>query len=702
MSATATSSRISRLADHDLPVAEARYVDRVRAEALENLGICTIGQLVRHFPFRYLDLSSTVPMRELRGGREVTVTGRVHRVSVKRPRPKLNIVEVAVADGTGIVLGVWFNQPFMADRFLEGEQVAFAGRVELEFGFMQMKNPFVEKLGSADSPSMLGRILPVHRATEGLTTNWLRRLVAAAVDDYTDVVDFLPSTLRIERDLLPLGSALRAIHFPATRAEASRARRRLAYDELLCLQVGLAMRRHAATVEKAGVAHVVDGPKLESLRAALPFELTGDQHGAVTDVLTDMSAPRPMNRLLLGDVGTGKTAVAAHALCAVAESGSQAAMMAPTEVLAVQYAEKVGPLLDHAGVSWGLLTGSLSAGERTALLEELEGGRTCVLFGTHALIEEDVRFARLTLAIVDEQHRFGVAQRLALRRKGPAADMLVMTATPIPRTLALTRFGDLSTSYLRERPHAGTTPALATRIIDKSHRDDAYDVVRAAVRAGRQAYVVCPLVDESNAIQVRSANKEAERLRAEVFSDLRVGLLTGKMRPAERMATMRTFRDGDLDVLVATTVIEVGVDVPNATVMIIEGAERFGLAQLHQLRGRVGRGTHAGEVLLFADPKSADSRARMEVFISTSDGFALAEEDLRLRGSGELLGKAQHGLPELQVASLVEDSELLEMARADAFRIVHDDPHLTRPEHVPLLTQARRLFAEAWEWVSSG
>ena len=702
MSLPAPSTRVSHLARWDRPVGEARFVDRSRAEALARLGIVSVGDLLGHLPFRYLDLSEVRSLVQVSPGQELTVTGRVHKVTVKRPRPRLSIVEVAITDSTGILLGVWFNQPYMADRFQEGEHVAFAGRVEQDFGFLQMKNPFVERLGSAEGPSYLGRILPLHRTTEGLSTNWLRRLIAAAVDDAADVPDFVPVSLRTKHGLRSRRAAVRGAHFPGEMTDAHEARRRLAYEELLCLQVGLAARRHVMTMERHGVGHVTDGPALERLARALPFELTGDQSRAIDEILADMRAAQPMNRMLLGDVGTGKTAVAAHALAAVADTRTQAAMMAPTEVLAVQYAERLGPLLDETGISWALLTGSIGAAARTDITGRVRSGAITVLFGTHALVEKGVTFDRLTLAIVDEQHRFGVAQRLALRQKGAAADMLVMTATPIPRSLALTRFGDLETSYLRERPHGDGEPRVTTRLVARGDRERAYEEVRSAVRQGRQAYVVCPLVDESDAIEARSANAEALRLQREVFRDLRVGLLTGKMTSAERLDTMRRFRSGDVDVLVATTVIEVGVDVPNATVMLIEDAERFGLAQLHQLRGRVGRGEHPGTVLLFADPKTPESRARMKAVVRTTDGFALAEEDLRLRGAGEMLGEAQHGLPELRVASLVDDADLLVLARDDARELVAEDPHLATPEHVALKTEARRRFAEAWSWVSSG
>jgi len=411
-----------------------------------------------------------------------------------------------------------------------------------------------------------------------------------------------------------------------------------------------------------------------------------------------------MNRMLLGDVGTGKTLVAAHALCATADTGMQAAMMAPTEVLAIQYAEKVGPLLDAVGVQWALLTGSTPAVERRVILSAAAEGELSVLFGTHALLEQSVTLRRLSLAIVDEQHRFGVGQRLGLRAKGAAADLLVMTATPIPRSLALTLYGDLDTSYLRTRPtSASGASTVTTRLVPHAGRADAYDRVREEVRAGRQAYIVCALVEEgARDTEAKAATKEAERLRTEVFPDVRVGLLTGRMRPAEKASVMRDFRDGLIDVLVSTTVIEVGIDVPNATLMIVEDAERFGLAQLHQLRGRIGRGGHPGEFLLFADARTQESRERMEAIATTNDGFELAEYDLKLRGEGQLLGERQHGMPELRLASIVADADLLDTARSDATALVAADPHLTRPEHAPLRRLVEQSFARDWEWVSSG
>ena len=696
------AGRAQRLSAFDEPVTAVRYVDAPRAEALGRLGITTVGDLLRHYPHRWLDLRTTAPLGSLPLGVEATAVGTVHEVIVKHPRPRLSITEVALVDDSGVLVGVWFNQPYLQQRFRPGDRVAFAGTVNMEFGLRQMRTPFVERLGSSDDASWLGRLLPVHAATDGLSSNWIRRLVAEALDQFADVPDHLPAQLRVHHGLMPLSSALRSIHFPQDIESRDAARRRLAFDELLTIQVGMAWRRHAMVEERPGHRHVIDGPYQRALLDAVPFALTSDQQRAAAEILSDMGAERPMNRMLLGDVGTGKTVVAALALAAVADSGTQAAMMAPTEVLARQYAHAVGDLLDASGVGWRLLTGSTPAAERRETLAALAAGTISVLLGTHALLTEHVTFKKLTLAIVDEQHRFGVTQRLGLRGKGESADLLVMTATPIPRSLALTLYGDLDASYLRESPPGRERDRVTTRLVHRSGRDEAYESVRVAIAAGRQAYVICALVDESDTVEAKAAVREAERLRTRVFRGLRVGLLTGQMRPAEKAAAMAAFRGGKLDILVATTVVEVGVDVPNATVMIIEDADRFGLAQLHQLRGRVGRGEHGGAVLLFADPKTDEARSRMRAITSTADGFELAEEDLRLRGEGQVLGERQHGLPELRLASVLHDGDLVEAARSDAREMLSCDPHLEDPRHAPLLRAARNSFGRDWEWVSSG
>ena len=699
---TLVSSRALALSRLALPVTAVRLVDARRADALERLGIETVNDLVRHYPFRYLDLTSTADLRTVAVGSDATVVGRVHDIKVKRPRQRLTVTEVALVDGTGALIGVWFNQPYVAQRFRVGERVAFAGTVVLEYGLKQMRNPFVEKLPEDESQPDIARILPVHRATEGLSTNWVRRLIAEALTFVGHIPDPLPAGLRVKRTLLPVAEALRLIHFPPTLADADAARTRLAYEELLAIQIAMAMRRHRLVDERTGHAHVTDGPCLARLSSAFPFELTQDQALAVAEVLADMAAARPMNRMLLGDVGTGKTAVAAHALAACADSHTQAAMMAPTEVLAHQYARAIGPLLDAAGISWAIVTGSTKAPERRRTLAGLAEGTIAVAFGTHALIQEDVDYAHLTLAIVDEQHRFGVSQRLALRAKGEGVDLLVMTATPIPRSLALTLYGDLQATYLRTRPGGRDADHVRTRVLPASGRAEAYQAVRAAVAQGQRAYIVCALVDESDSTQAKAATVEARRLQRQVFPDLRVGLLTGQMPAADKHAAMERFRSGETDVLVATTVIEVGIDVPEATVMVVEDADRFGLAQLHQLRGRIGRGEHPGEVLLIADPRTRDGVARLSAIETTTDGFELAEYDLRLRGEGEVLGERQSGLPGLRLASLVSDQALLDAAREDARALVAADQTLGRPEHRLLLSDVRQRLGSAWEWVSSG
>ncbi|MCL2655522.1 MAG: ATP-dependent DNA helicase RecG [Coriobacteriia bacterium] len=652
----------ARLQAWGAPVAVARFVNAERAAQLEKLGITRIGQLFYHRPLRYLDMTHISTLAEVRLG-EATVIGQVHEVRERRPRPKLLVTEVTLVDGTGTLLGVWFNQRWVKKTFQPGDTVAFAGSVKLEYGLNRIVQPFYEKLTEGEGPAHLGRILPVHPTTEGLSVGWLRRIIAAALDDFADVPEYLPQALLEARGLMGYSRALRQLHFPDSLAQAEEARRRLAYGEFFDFQLLMARRGWQARHAGEGTCHVTGGSLLAQMRAELPVTLTADQSDAVAEILRDMAAPAAMNRLLLGDVGTGKTLVAAFALVAAADTGTQAAMMAPTEVLAQQYAHKLGPQLDALSISWELLTSSTTPAERARIKQGLAGGAVTVAFGTHALLEEDISFKRLSLVVIDEQHRFGVEQRQGLQKKAQAPDVLIMTATPIPRTLALLAYGDLEISYLRTRPIKGA--GVSTQLIDATRLGEAYDAVRRAAAAGQQAYVVCALVEESEALDARSVEEEAAHLKAEEFEGLSVEILTGKMRPADKEATMARFRAGEIQVLVATTVIEVGVDVPGATVMIVLDADRFGLAQLHQLRGRVGRGAIAGQVWLVARHATAQARQRLGALADIDDGFRLAELDLEMRGAGELLGSRQSGLARFAIGEVLADRDLIAAVRAD-------------------------------------
>jgi len=695
--------RIHALKTLDAPVQTVRQVNLARGNGLARLGITTIRDLLEHLPHRYIDYRQLCLVKDLRPGVEATVVGTVMEVHLKTPRPRLSVLEVAISDEAGgVLVGVWYNQEYIRNNFAVGDRVAFAGIPKYEFGMMQVRRPFAEKLDSDDDSLSLNRIIPVHRSTEGLTTNWIRRLVSNALTHCAYIPDHLPARLRIARRLISRSHALQSIHFPESQDAIQDARRRFAYDELLCLQVGLAIRRHRLGHDRPGFAHTVDGFFVKRLPDYLSFTLTSDQSAAIKEILGDMASLRPMNRILIGDVGTGKTLVAAHALAATADSGKQAAIMAPTEVLANQYCVSLGHLFDQLGIKWALLVGSTPKAQREKILSGVSSGEIDVLFGTHSVIGPQVKFRDLTLAIVDEQHRFGVNQRLGLRKKGMAVDLLVMSATPIPRSLALTFYGDLNASYLKERPNKHFGVHVVTEWVPKSRRKRAYAAIRQAVAKGRQAYVICALVDEQAQSYSRSALREAERLKTNVFPNLKVGILTGRMRTSEKSDVMDRFRAGAIDVLVSTTVVEVGVDVPNATVMIVEDAERFGLAQLHQLRGRIGRGENPGFFFAFADPKNPAGRARMKTLESSTDGFFLAQKDLEVRGHGHLFGEKQSGLPELRFASLIDDVDLVEVTRKDSLSIVTDDPELMSAVYRPLSVEVKHRFGSAWKWVSSG
>lgn len=721
IAAPRVSARLSRAAVLSQDAARLKYVSGAREEALHRLGIETVGDLLLHIPRSYLDFSHASSIEAARIGEVATVVATVDRVSEKHPRPRLSVTEVYLVDETGVMQAAFFKQPWIARDLHPGDRIAVMGKVEFAYGFKQMSGPQYERL---DAGASTGTILPVHPVTEGVSRAWMRRIVSGALEAASIFPDPVPARLRAERGLMSLSRALRAIHFPSSMGERDLARRRLSYDEVLLLQLALRLRDDATLSGVEPIGHT-PGARVERLGGTLPFELTDEQRTAVDEILADMSDPgRVMNRLLLGDVGTGKTAVALFALAAAADSGRQACVMAPTGVLAGQYATSCMPLLERAQVSSALLTGATPAPERADILARLAAGELDVLFGTHAVLSDDVVFRSLSLAVIDEQHRFGVGQRSALRAKGPGADLLVMSATPIPRTLALSVYGDLDTSIIRHRPHPGA--GVETRVLDDASRDIAYGAIREALEAGQQAYVICPLVaerddadeledvpgierdEEGRAVQrapLHAAETEAERLRR-VFAGYEVGLLHGRMPAREKEEAIERFRDGAVQVLVSTTVVEVGVDVPNATVMLIENGERFGLATLHQLRGRVGRGELAGRCFVVAEGargrRGSPALDRLRALERTADGFELARMDLRLRHEGEILGYRQHGGVTLRFVDLDADADLIEAAHADAVELLRYARTLSSTATAPLRCAVADRYGDVFKEVSGG
>jgi ATP-dependent DNA helicase RecG len=691
-----------------------------------------VGDLLRHYPRRYIDRSATVAVRDLRIGQDVTVIARVKRVNKRLTRRRQSMVTITLYDGTGYLDLTFFNQPWTASTYPEGVEVAVSGRVQTYRGRLQLANQELEVLRGEDAETVhTGRITPVHPATEGVTTRTIRELVHRALQRLGPIPDPLPKEIVAPESLAGEDEALRGIHFPEDPAALGRATERLKFDELFTLELGVAYRKRRLERTQQGIAHAVDDPLAAAFVEAMPFEPTDAQRRAIAEIDADMARPHPMNRLLQGDVGSGKTVVALRAAVVAIRSGHQATIMAPTEVLAGQHFRTTQALLapvggrdvladepaqpsaqpslldppadpeplPQDGPRFALLTANVTGRDRQRVLEGLRDGSVDLVIGTHALVQEGVEFADLSLAVIDEQHRFGVHQRVRLKEKGAHPDILIMTATPIPRTLALTYYGDLDVSILDELP-AGRRPVETRVVRTPPERAAAYAMVREEVAAGRQAFVVCAAIDEGNRLEVKAAEAEAERLRTEVFPGLRIALLHGRMRPAEKQRTMEAFRAGEADLLIATTVVEVGVDVPNATVMLVENAERFGLAQLHQLRGRIGRGEHASRCVLFDESgeENLDARARLDALVRTTDGFVLADEDLRLRGEGTLFDIRQSGMPDLRLARLAEDADVVARARTRAFAIVEADPGLD--DHPVLLDLLRRTFTgDAIDWL---
>ncbi len=643
------------------PVSAVSGVGPALERKLAKLGLRTVRDLVEYRPHRYEEAAPERRIADLLAEEEVVISGEVRRTTVRRPRPRLAIVLARVADASGEVNAVWFNQVWLADKLVAGTRVRLRGQLR--------RGEFAVRSYDLDGASETADYAPVYSASEEVSVKKLRELVSAVLPHARDFWDFLPSGLRARSGLPLRADALWALHRPASAPEAEAGRRRLAFDELLVLQLGL-LRRGLERGSASAPALPPPGELARRYVTSLPFELTSGQQHAIADIDADLAGTRPMDRLLQGDVGSGKTVVALYALLRAVESGRQGALMAPTETLAEQHFLTIEELCSGLDVTVVLLTSSLPAREHEAARAAIAAGDASIAVGTHALIQEQVGFQELAVAVVDEQHRFGVEQRKAITR-GQVPHLLHMTATPIPRTLALTVYGDLAVSEIAEPP-ADRKPVV-TAWVTEELSSEAYTRLRKHLDAGRQAYVVCPLIEESETSVARAAEREAERLRAGELRGYRVGLLHGRLRPAERRDLMARFKARELDVLVATTVIEVGVDVPNATIMIVQEADRFGLAQLHQLRGRVGRGAEQSYCLLVSRPKEelTDAAcARLEALVETTDGFELAEVDLELRGGGQLLGTRQSGLSDLKFTRLRADRRLLEEARRQAEQLL--------------------------------
>jgi ATP-dependent DNA helicase RecG len=724
----------------DLPVQFVKGIGPKRAEALASRGVRTVHDLLYYFPFDYIDLSRVEPIGNLRrhvsSGAWITVIGSVLSFELLGRPPRQRFV-VHLGDESGSIQLVFFRSvKYFKTTFAVGERLAVSGRVTRFGKHYQFVHPSIDRLAGGDEEGDVflhtTGIVPKYGSSEGmkdvyLNLKGLRRIMKSTVEQFAELLaETLPADLLRRNGLLPLRQAIRAIHFPPSTDELAAARRRLKFDELFAMQLLLALRRKSVKVDLPGIRFSVESKLARQLVDSLPFKLTKAQVKVIKEIAGDMQSPRPMNRLLQGDVGSGKTVVALTAMLIAVENGYQAAFMAPTEILAEQHFRTLAALLKGLPVNVRLLIGGQKTKLREDIVEDIQRGSAQIVVGTHALIQDEVRFAALGLVIIDEQHRFGVAQRIALREKGgspqggPRPDILVMTATPIPRTLSLTLYGDLDVSVIDELP--ANRKSIKTVLKLESQETSAYDFIRRQVEEGRQAYIVYPLVEESEKVDLKAATESFGRLKSEIFPDLRLGLLHGRMASEEKEEVMKAFKEGNIDVLVSTTVIEVGIDVPNASIMVIEHAERFGLSQLHQLRGRVGRGAEQSYCILIApDWMKALARGlamlpklgaegeerqiaerRLATMLMTTDGFKIAETDLELRGPGDFFGTRQSGLPALQIANLMTDGELLSLARHDALELIERDPHLRLPDNTPVRKHFEERMKEALSLLQGG
>jgi len=666
-----------------------------RAEMLDRLDLQTARDVLFFFPRTYQDMTDLREVHQLEEDKLQSVCGVVEDMELRGSQPGRCVLGVLIRSGNGHLRGLWFNQPFMEEKFKIGQRVMFAGKAKLQGLVWQMSHPKVDWLGE-ENEQPRGRILPVYPLTEGMQQWQMRKIVSETVATFGHLLEeIFPDDFLKSHNLWPLHRAIQQIHAPDNPGQLTGARRRLAYQELFLLGLALAVKRHQQ--HELRQAPPLEATALIDARIfrLFPFELTQGQRRAIAEIGADMGQPRPMNRLLQGDVGSGKTVVALYAMLLAAAHGHQAVLMAPTEILARQHALTIRRFLEGSRVRRAELTGGMPSRQRAAMLEEIAAGQIDLIVGTQAILQEDVRFAKLGLVVIDEQHKFGVRQRAMLKHSGLDPHYLVMTATPIPRTVTMTLFGDLDISILSDSPPG--RQKVNTYLADDQRRERWWEFVRKKLREGRQGYVVVPLVEESEHSAALSLQETYEALANGELEAFRLGLIHGRMTAEEKDAVMDRFRQGDIQVLVSTSVVEVGVDVPNATLMTIENGERFGLAQLHQLRGRISRGKFPGFCCIFASPQSEESQERLKAMETSTDGFQLAEIDFRLRGPGELFGTRQHGLPPLRVADLLLDTDLLMEARRDALGVVAADPGLKLPQNLALRQRMLARYGKALE-----
>lgn len=663
-----------------------------RAALLKRLGIETVFDLLYYFPREYDDRSNLRPVHSYGHGEQATVRGTVAGIQELKPRRGLTITKIAIHDGNAVLYAVWFNQPHIKKQLLPGSSLLVTGKVKRGFGAVEVQVTDYELLEEEEKLIHTGRIVPVYSLTDGLSGRLLRGIVNNTLQERAgQIEEFLPPRLLSKYKLPALPQALIDMHFPSSMDKAFRAKKRFIFEELFLLQTYLAARRRRVARRCKSHQYVSGDTLIEQYIASLPFRLTGAQARTWLEIERDMDGRAPMHRLLQGDVGAGKTVVSTLALLKAVGSGYQGALMAPTEILAEQHYLGLRRSLKPLKVEIALLSGGLKKKERAELLERIGKGDVSLVVGTHALIQEEVKFANLAVVVIDEQHRFGVRQRAILQQKGNLPDVLVMTATPIPRTLALTLYGDLEVSVIDELP-PGRQP-VKTVWLTRGKINQAYNLIKDHVARGQQAYIICPLVEESEKIDLQAAVELFSEISTGVFKECRVGLLHGKMKAMEKEAVMEALRNGKVDVLVSTTVVEVGVDIPNATVMLILDAERFGLAQLHQLRGRVGRGNIPSYCILISEARNPEARSRVNAMVETNDGFVLAEKDLQLRGPGEFTGTRQSGLPEFKAADLVRDWRAMDVARREAVTLLDADPELSSTENQKLKQELKERLS---------